>query len=136
MKSRLVVTGIIERDGKFLFGKKPKDMGPYPNTWHLIGGGINLDTESVEEAFRREVREEANIELKDMVRMGFDEDYTIDGHGNDIHYVFLIFHAKYLSGEPKPGDDIVELEWFSKQDFNSIPLTTPSIKYFKQIKWL
>ncbi|HSX08713.1 MAG TPA: hypothetical protein VLF93_01000 [Candidatus Saccharimonadales bacterium] len=37
MKARVIVTTLIEKEGKILLGKKLKDVGPYPNTWHLPG---------------------------------------------------------------------------------------------------
>lgn len=35
MKSRVIVTVIIKRGDSYLMGMKPKDIGPYPNTWHI-----------------------------------------------------------------------------------------------------
>ncbi len=136
MKARLIVTGIIEKDGTFLFGRKPKDVGPYPNTWHLIGGGVDVETESIEDAFRREVREEANIEVGALKHITFDEDYTKDKTGSDIHYVFLVFRTQYQAGEAKPGDDIEELKWLSKSELSKVPLTPPTYPLFKKLEIL
>ena len=42
MNCRVVVSAVIEKGSAVLLGRKPKDFGPYPNTWHLPGGGLNL----------------------------------------------------------------------------------------------
>lgn len=63
MKARVVVSVIIEKDGKVLLGRKADGVGPYPDTWRLIGGGVNLEEESVLDALKRETREEAGIDL-------------------------------------------------------------------------
>lgn len=136
MESRLIVAAIIEKDGKFLFGQKPKDVGPYPNTWHLLGGGVKLGEESLEEAVRREIREEAGVELGELERVGFDEDYEPNKHGVMTHYVFLVYRAQCISEDALPKDDVSELRWIDKKELKNFELTRPSIKLFKELGYL
>jgi len=133
MKSRLIVAAIVKKDDKYLLGMKPDNTPPYPNTWHLLGGGVNLDEENLEEAIRREVREEAGIELGEVRRVSFDEDYEPNKHGENTHYVFLVYEGEYKSGDLKAADDIHELKWFTRNELKEIPLTRPSIKLFKEL---
>ncbi len=135
MKYRVIVSAIIEKEGKYLFGKKPKDVGPYPNTCHLLGGGVNPEEESLEEALRREIREEAGITLKNIERLSFDEGYAQNKYGEDVHYLFHVYKAEYESGEVTPGDDIAELMWLSKEDIKTAPFPTPSEKLFTELGW-
>ncbi len=135
MKSRNVVVGIIFKENKILFGKKPLNVGPYPNTWHLIGGGVE-ENESLTEALKREVLEETNLKVKNVKVISTDEDETLNKHGEMIHYKFNIFTCDYESGELKPGDDIEKLEWVRKEKLKEIPLNPPSIKLFKKLNWL
>jgi ADP-ribose pyrophosphatase YjhB (NUDIX family) len=130
MKIRVIVSAVIEKDGDLLFGRKKADVGPYPNTWHLIGGGVN-DGESLIEAVKREIKEEAGIEVEIEKSLGFDEDYEPDKHGETTHYIFLVFQAKYVSGQIKPDDDIEKLEWIPKKNLSQIELNRPAIKLFK-----
>jgi len=136
MKSRVIVAAIIEKDGKILLGQKPKNIGPYPNTWHLPGGGVKLEVESLEEALQREIREECSIEIDNIKRVSFDEDYAKDKHGEHTHYLFLVYQVHYKSGKVKSADDIEKLRWFSKNELKNILLTKPSIKLFKELRWL
>lgn len=125
MKSRVVVSAIIKKGDKYLLGQKRKDVGPYPNTWHLIGGGVELENETLEEGIRREIREEAGIEVGELSRFTFDEDNEPDKNGIMTHYLFLVYDAEYKSGEVMANDDIAELAWFTEDELKSIPLTRP-----------
>lgn len=133
MKSRVIVAAIIQKGDQYLFGQKPNNKGPYPNTWHLLGGGVNLEEEKLEDALIREIKEEAGIEVKDVKRVSFDEDYEKDKHGEMTHYVFLVYQTTYESGEVQAKDDIEELKWFSVSELQAIPLTRPSLKLFKEL---
>ncbi|MGB3073611.1 MAG: NUDIX domain-containing protein [Candidatus Moraniibacteriota bacterium] len=133
MESRVIVTAIVEKDGKYLFGQKPRDIGPYPNTWHLLGGGVKLGEESCEEALRREIREEAGIELAEVRRVSFDEDYEPNKHGVMTHYVFLVYWARCVSETTRAADDITEIRWIDRGDLGTYLFTRPSTKLFHEL---
>ncbi len=135
MKSRVIVVLHIEKDNKILMGKKSKDVGPYPNAWHLPGGGIDLENESLEDAVKRELKEETRLEAENIERVSFDEDYEPDKHGVPTHYVFLVFKI-IPKGKETAGDDINELKWIEKSDLKNLPLTRPSEKYFKELGFI
>lgn len=136
MKARVIVTIILEKEGKILLGQKPKDVGPYPNTWHLPGGGVKLEEESLEDAVKREIKEETGLEVKKMERLNFDEDYEPDKHGEMTHYVFLVYKVTPTTMDAVAADDIVKLQWFDKSELKKLLLTRPSIKFFQEMKWL
>lgn len=133
MKARLIVAAVIKKGDEFLFGKKQDSIGPYPNTWHLLGGGVNLEEENLTDAIKREVKEEAGIEITDLKKLSFDEDLEPDKKGEETRYVFLVFDANYKSGELKADDDIKELKWIHKSEIKNIPLARPSQKLFKEL---
>jgi len=136
MKARIIVVGLIEKDGKLLLGKKSMNVGPYANTWHIPGGGINLDKESLEEALRREMKEEARIEIQDIEQIGFDEDNEQDKYGEITHYIFLDFKANYASGEIKANDDMKILKWVGKDELKNLNLNKPTRKLFKKLNFI
>ncbi|HII38913.1 TPA: NUDIX domain-containing protein [Candidatus Micrarchaeota archaeon] len=136
MKTRIVVTAVIKKGNLLLFGRKPVGVEPYPNTLHLLGGGIKQESESTEEDLRREIREEAGIEVRNLHKIGFDEDYEPDKHGETTHYLFLQYETDYERGEPKAGDDITALEWHDKRELPTLALNRPSKKMFKKMGWL
>lgn len=134
MKTRIIVCAVIEKDGKFLFWRKPENVWPYPNIWHLIWGGVE-EWESLQEAILREIQEEANIACKIQTTLSFDEDITQNKHGEDVHYIFLSFLVKYHSGDMRADDDIKELHWFSKQEIKELPLNLPTQRLFQKINF-
>ena len=135
MKTRLIVSAVIEKNHDLLFGRKKSDVGPYPNTWHLIGGGVD-DGESLNDAIKREIKEETGITVKINRSLGFDEDYESNKHGEITHYVFLVFLAEYVSGEIKADDDIEKLEWIPREKIVDIELNKPTVKLFKKMGYL
>jgi 8-oxo-dGTP pyrophosphatase MutT (NUDIX family) len=136
MECRVIATAIIEKGTEILLGQKPNNTGPYPNTWHLLGGGIKLGEESVIDALKREIKEESGIEISDIERLSFDEDYEPNKRGEMTHYIFLVFKAKHKSGEAKASDDITELRWFDRSELGKLELTRPLVKLLKEIGWM
>lgn len=131
MKSRVVVTAQVEKDDKILLGRKKTGVGPYPDTWHLPGGGVNLGEESIDEAIRREVKEETGLEVENVERVGFDEDFEPDKNGERTHYIFLIYKMTAKSFDHIAADDLIELRWFDKSELKNIPLPRPLVKQIK-----
>jgi len=136
MKYHIVASAIIQKGDKILLGRKKPNIFPYPNCWVTVGGGVDLDKETVEEALRREVREEANIEITGLKKLEFAEDNEPNKHGEMTHYLFLTYLAKYKSGIIKPGDDVNELRWFTKKELKSIKISRPSVIIFKSLSWI
>lgn len=136
MKYRIIVSAIIEKEGSYLFGKKPKDIGPYPNTYHLLGGGIDPENESLLQGLEREVREEAGVTLTQITPLSFAEVDSVNKQGEDVHYFFHVFMTHFAGGELIPGDDIMQLIWVKKKDIATIPLPEPSQNVFKQLGWI
>jgi len=133
MKARIIVVGLIEKDGKFLLGEKSVNVGPYANTWHIPGGGINPEEESMEDALKREIKEETGIEIQNIQPVGFDEDYEKNKHAEMTHYIFLDFKADYLSGEIKAGDDMNKLQWIEKDKLNDLNINKPTRKLLQKL---
>lgn len=57
MRQRTIVCPLIQNDGHYLLCKMAADRGVFPGQWALSGGGVEPG-ERLEEALRREIREE------------------------------------------------------------------------------
>ncbi len=133
MRIRIIVSALIEKDGRFLFGRKAPGVGPYPDQWLIIGGGLEEKDETIEEALKREVREETGLEIKNVQPVLFDEDRR-EKKGEMIHQIFLTFKADWLSGEPQAGDDIVSLQWIKREELLKIDTPEVTTRLLKKLK--
>ncbi len=94
-----------EMGEKLLLARKPDET-----RYRFIGGFAMGPT--YEADARREVSEEAHIEITDPVYVGSHQvdDWRYRSEADKI--MTILFEAKRFSGSPRPDDDIVELKWF------------------------
>lgn len=104
---RLAVAVIIEREGRVLLGKRGPGVRE-PGLWGLPAGFVERG-EVVEIAAEREVREETGLHVRIGPVQGV---YSYEGEA----VVLLVYAAEDAIGVPEPGDDLVELGWFSVDD--------------------
>lgn len=128
------VTAIVVRDdGKFLCMKRALYEAAFPGKWTVPGGKFEKsDYESLpsttnshqswygvlEPAIRREVREEAAIEIKDITYL---TNYVFP-HPKGFQVLGLSFWARYASGEARPGKDLVEARWVTLEEAKNLDL--------------
>lgn len=83
------------RDGdKFIVLEKTSEKG---TTYHLAGGGVD-EGESLEEAIRRELLEELNLEVEIIKKLGthdtFYKTWELNGKKFDVRYEIHVFDTK------------------------------------------
>jgi 8-oxo-dGTP diphosphatase len=111
------VDTIIQMDSRILLVKRKND--PFKGYLVLPGGFVN-EGERVEDAAKREVKEETslNIELLDI--LGVYSDPTRDPRG---HMMSTVFIAKISSNNEKVDavaqDDAAAIEWISLEVINT-----------------
>jgi len=142
---RVIVSAIIfSKDGKILMGKKdPEAGGVYPDLWHIPGGGIE-DGENIEQALRREIFQETELDISfarivkvPEVGEGISEK-TLKETGEKVlaHMQFNRFEV-YLDKNAdeitlNPNDDLVELRWFTPEDLINITQIPGGREFFEQ----
>ncbi|MBU5455984.1 NUDIX domain-containing protein [Caproiciproducens sp. MSJ-32] len=75
----------------------------YKNSKVLLTGYVD-NNETAEEAVEREVREEAGIEIKNIIYLGSD-------YVKDKEILMITFMADYYSGEIKKSDEVEGMGW-------------------------
>lgn len=114
MNSKPTVGTIIENEkGEFLLSVRA--IEPEKGKLDIIGGFL-YNGELPEDGLRREMREELGIEIKIKKNLGFfigDDPY--DG---DVGYKIMqtIYITEIASGEIKPTDDVLAVEWFTEEN--------------------
>lgn len=136
MKTRLIVAAVIKNVDKILLGQKPKSKGPYPDTWHIPGGGINIENENCEDAILREIKEETGLKVKNLQRIAWDTDVEPDKNGDVTYYIFLQFVSDLAGGKLRAGDDMKHFEWVNIKNISNYNLNKPTKILFKKLGYL
>jgi len=112
-RPKVGTTVIVLKDDKVLLGKRKGSHAE--GTWNFPGGHLEFG-ENVEECAKREVKEEAGIEIKN-IKAG---PYTNDIFDQEKHYITLFLISEYDSGEVRvmEPDKCDEWDWF---DWYSLP---------------
>ena len=82
--------------------------------WSLVAGFVDPG-ENLEEAVRREIREESSLEVKDL-RYVSSQTWPFPSN------IMIGFWAEYASGELKPdGEEVIASGWFRRGNLPEIP---------------
>lgn len=119
---------LIENNNKILLGhrtKTSKDTGGIyePDSWTLPGGKQEYNETTIETGIR-EVKEETNLQVKDLRVFYVSDDISTDRHYVTIDYITNNYDGELKTMEPEKID---KWEWF---DINNLPsnLYSPSRK--------
>ncbi len=102
----IAVDAIVLKDGKVLLVKRKKE--PFKGYYALPGGFIECG-ETCEEAIKREVKEETNIEIEILDLLGVYSKPDRDPRG---HVISICFVTKYKGGTIKESEETRDIEFF------------------------
>jgi mutator protein MutT len=107
-----VVAAVVERDGHYLLGLRPREKR-HGGLWEFPGGKLD-EGETVQEAARRELREEMEVEV---TTLG-DHLLSIADEGSPF---VIEFHAVTIVGEPVAHEH-ERLGWFAPSELRAMAL--------------
>jgi ADP-ribose pyrophosphatase YjhB (NUDIX family) len=122
-KTRLAIYGVAIADGSILLCRiAPRYPGE--GMWTLPGGGVEWG-EHPEAALRREVHEEAGLEVDSFEFLGIDSKiYEDDRYPDGLHIVRMIYRTP-LDGEPRVTEidgSVDEARWIPLTELEGIPV--------------
>ena len=129
MEHPLVAVGavIFNNEGKVLLVKRKNP--PNKGSWAIPGGKVKYG-ETLEEAVKREIKEETNLDVKvkeplaivEIIKEGF-------------HYVIIDFICEIIGGEVKASSDAEEAKFFSIEEIKELKTSPTTIemltRYFR-----
>jgi 8-oxo-dGTP diphosphatase len=101
---------VVDDGGRLLLARRAHD--PDAGLWDTPGGFLDEGEEPLD-ALRRELREEAGVEIETGEFVGMHLDHY-GGHDEGTPVLNLVWKARIVSGEPNPDDDVSELRWFPR----------------------
>lgn len=132
MDNKNVRTGIgimILKDNKILLGKRNTDPEKASSelhgqsTWTMPGGKIHFG-ERIEEAAKRELKEETGLIANELKVVSIGNEIV-----SDAHFVTIGFLCEDFDGEPRvmEPEEITEWKWFPMNKLPN-PIFPPSLK--------
>ncbi|HEY7868115.1 MAG TPA: NUDIX hydrolase [Methylomirabilota bacterium] len=123
---RVGVGAVIVDGARVLLVKRGQP--PSQGKWSIPGGLIHLG-ERLEDAVRREIREECDLEVRLLGVCGvIDRVRLAPENGSEpprvhYHYVIVDFAAVIEEGEPRAGSDAAEVRWVPIADLGRYDTT-------------
>lgn len=133
MRQRTIVCPLIQNDGCYLLCKMADDRGVFPGQWALSGGGVEPG-ERIEEALRREVREELGeqLVLSDITPWTFSDDVRTkmyaDGSQEEIYMIYLIFDCVAANRVVNINEEFQDFAWVKAEDLGTYDLNIATRK--------
>ena len=114
----LTVDIIIENDSRILLVKRKNE--PFRDQLVLPGGFVN-EGETVEDAAKREAREETSLGVDLIEILGVYSDPTRDPRGHIMSTVFIARSPqnRSLENNAVAGDDAAEIEWINIEEIEN-----------------
>jgi 8-oxo-dGTP diphosphatase len=118
MKYPRHVVGAVVIEGQCLLMVR-NGVGPRKDLWGFPGGTVEWG-ETLEEALKRELREECNLEIE--VQELFRLSDFIVRHNEDATDHFILSHhrSRVVGGELQAGSDAVDARWIPVHELEEI----------------
>jgi len=117
-----VVDAIIEKDGKIVLIKRK--IKPFKGKLAIPGGHVEYG-EIVEDAAKREAKEETALNIRLIDILGVYSDPKRDPRG---HYITTVFVAKSISGKLKAASDAKEVSFYYPMNLKKKDLAFDHLK--------
>ena len=127
----LVGVGAVIVDGdRVLLVERGQE--PQRGAWSLPGGLLELG-ERLEDAVRREVREETGLEVEVLGVAGVVERILPDAEGRaEYHYVLVDYLCRVAGGTLQPASDASRAAWVPRGELRAYPLSEGTLSFLER----
>lgn len=135
MQTKVLVVGVVRKDGAILMRKKPDGSEPYKESWYLFSGetrGGMLPDDAIKQA----VLAQTGITIAVSENFSWDVESKRDFDGTEKYFVYLDVLCDYVAGELVPGSGIEKLEWIAIEDLPKYDIVPPSRILFQKLGYL
>ena len=126
------VGALVVRGDEVLLVRRANEPGK--GLWS-IPGGLQDVGETLEEAARREIREETGIdvEIGDLIEV---RDLIVRDRSGKVkfHYVLVDFLARPMGGEISASSDVLEVRWVKIDEVKRYPMTETTRRLIEKLK--
>ncbi len=116
----LCVGGVVVEDESVLLVRR--SHAPQKGAWTIPGGMVELG-EKVEDALRREIREETALDVEPLGLLSVFERIVRRANAIQYHYVVLDYACGRKKGRLQAGSDASRARWVRKQNLKNYELT-------------
>jgi ADP-ribose pyrophosphatase YjhB (NUDIX family) len=117
----LGVGALIFEGSNILLVERAKE--PLQGYWSLPGGIVEVG-EKLEDAVRREVREETGLEIDPLEMFEIFERIMPDAEGRpEYHYVLIDYWCRVAGGHLAASSDVSRAVWVTEQDLGKYRIT-------------
>lgn len=126
---------VVWKGGKVLLVQRGRP--PRAGIWSLPGGAQHLG-ETVAEGIRREIAEEAGIQIDLLGLVEVIDAVQHDAEGRVLyHYTIIDYAARWVGGEAVAGDDAAAVAWVDPTDLPRYQLWDETIRVIEKSRlWL
>lgn len=116
-----VGAAIFNKEGKLFITKRGKEAKNERGKWEIPGGSVELG-ETLENAIKREIKEEHGIDIEIIELLGICDHIIPD---EQQHWVSPTYICKIKRGVPKiiEPNKCDEIGWFTLEDAEKLPLS-------------
>ncbi|NIO45065.1 MAG: NUDIX domain-containing protein [Candidatus Aenigmarchaeota archaeon] len=123
----LVVSAFIRKEDKFLLTYDPKF-----EFWRVPGGKPNNE-EKIENALKREMKEELDIEISVDKFLGFGQDVVTIWKKRIVTRLILYFECHVASGKIKKSEEVTDYKWLTLGEIKNHDNLEPAmVDFFKR----